>query len=398
MGDQVFKAERAKLKAIVEEIKKRHLAGQPVLVGTRSVEKNEYLGKLLDREGINHEILNAKNHSREGEIIAQAGQLGAVTVATNMAGRGVDIMLGGAPPNKFEPEYVQWEKERDKVVGLGGLFVIGTERHEARRIDDQLRGRCGRQGDPGATEFFLSLEDELLRIFGGDRIMNLMNMLKIDEGQPISTKMLSGVIEKAQIKIEGMNFDLRKHILEYDDVIAKHRARIYGERTHILEKDYVALKQTALIKVKQEVINIVNFHQTEQGIDTNEVVESVRAVFLTDGVAMAAAISGFASVDEIITYVSNLAEQAFEEKEKVEGAENMAKLIRFVFLKTIDFLWSEHLDNLEHLKDSVRLRAYGGRDPLVEYKTESHKLFQGLEAAIDSQISRTIFKVSIKGE
>ncbi len=402
LTDQVYKTEGGKLKAVAMEIKKRHEQGQPVLVGTRSVEKNEYLSKLLNREGIQHEILNAKNHSREGEIIAQAGKWGAVTVATNMAGRGVDIMLGGTPPSKFKieegdcinPEYLQWEKGHDKIVSLGGLCVIGTERHEARRIDDQLRGRCGRQGDPGTTIFFLSLGDELLRIFGGDRIMSLMNMLKIEEDQPISTKMLSGVIEKAQTKIEGMNFDLRKHILEYDDVVSKHRNKIYFQRMQVLEKNYQEIKEMVLEKIKQEIASIVHFHQTERGFDHEEIYETLKTILsVSDEIHFQ--LQKFDSLNEIIDYLEPAVEAAFQNKENAEGAENMERILRFVCLRTMDFFWSEHLDTLEHLKDSVRLRAYGGRDPLVEYKTESHKLFQNLESAMDAQIARTVFKVSL---
>ena len=213
---------------MVREIKKCHEHGQPILVGTRSVEKNEYLGKLLDREGVPHEILNAKNHEREGQIIAQAGKLGAVTIATNMAGRGVDIILGGNPPDI---------EEAGKIKELGGLRVIGTERHEARRIDNQLQGRSGRQGDPGVSQFFVSLEDDLLRIFGSDRIKSLMGILKIPEDEAIETKMISGVIESAQAKIEGFNFDTRKHLLDYDDVLNKHREIIYKKRREMLETE-----------------------------------------------------------------------------------------------------------------------------------------------------------------
>ncbi|GAI13253.1 unnamed protein product, partial [marine sediment metagenome] len=227
LADRVYKTEKGKFEALVREIKERQIKGQPVLVGTTSIEKNEYLGKLLDREGIPHQILNAKHHQREGEIIAQAGKLGAVTVATNMAGRGVDIILGGNPPD---------EKGAKEVVELGGLQVIGTERHEARRIDNQLRGRSGRQGDSGCSQFFVSLEDDLLRIFGSERIKSLMNVLKIPEDQPIEANLVSEAIESAQSKIEGMNFDLRKHILEYDDVMNKHREVIYKKRREILEK------------------------------------------------------------------------------------------------------------------------------------------------------------------
>ena len=225
LPDRIYKSENGKFTALVREIKERHIQGQPILVGTTSIEKNEYIGKLLDREGIPHEILNAKQHEKEGEIIAQAGKFGAVTIATNMAGRGVDIILGGNPSSAAEAETVR---------GVGGLHVIGTERHEARRIDNQLRGRSGRQGDPGSSQFFISLEDDVMRIFGGERIKSLMGVLKIPEDQPIEAKMLSGALESAQSKIEGMNFDMRKHLLDYDDVLNKHREVIYKKRKEML--------------------------------------------------------------------------------------------------------------------------------------------------------------------
>jgi len=335
LADRVYKTENGKFEALVREIKARQLKGQPVLVGTTSIEKNEYLGKLLNREGVPHQILNAKHHQREGEIIAQAGRQGAVTVATNMAGRGVDIILGGNPPD---------EKGAKEVVELGGLQVIGTERHEARRIDNQLRGRSGRQGDPGCSEFFVSLEDDLLRIFGSDRIQSLMNVLKIPEDQPIEANLVSNAIESAQSKIEGMNFDLRKHILEYDDVMNKHREVIYKKRREILEK-----AQNANLK--------------------SQILEMVKKAGYT--------------------------EEDYQKKEKEVGEENMRQIEKIISLRTLDMLWMEHLESMEHLRDSVRLRAYGQRDPLVEYKNEGHKMFRQLLSMLESNIAQTIFKVSL---
>ena len=334
LADRIYKTELGKFKAVVREIKELYQKGQPVLVGTRSVEKNEYLGKLLDREGIPHQILNAKNHQREGEIIAQAGKLGAVTIATNMAGRGVDIILGGNPPN---PE------ETLKVKELGGLHVLGTERHEARRIDNQLRGRTGRQGDQGSGQFFVSLEDDLLRIFGGERIKSLMGILKIPEDQPIEAGMISGTIESAQGKIEGMNFDLRKHVLEYDDVMNKHREVIYKKRKEILTSSPEELRGKILKMVEK---------------------------------------TGFSKKD-------------YEKKEKELGEESMRKIEKIISLRTLDMLWMDHLENMEYLRDSVRLRAYGQQDPLVEYKNEGHKMFQNLLSMIELSIAQTILKVSI---
>lgn len=332
LPDKVFKTERGKFKAIIEEVKKRHKKGQPILIGTRSVEKNEYLGKLLEREGIPHQILNAKYHEKEGEIIAQAGKLGAVTVATNMAGRGVDIILGGNPPDP---------KERKKVIELGGLHVIGTERHEARRIDDQLRGRAGRQGDPGSSQFFLSLEDDLLRIFGGERVKRLMDMLNIPEDQPIETKLVSGIIESAQAKIEGINFDIRKHLLEFDDVLNKHREAIYKKRREILKAGREEIKEKVLEIFKEK----------------------------------------------------NIPEKEFLEREEKFGKDKFLEAVRFLYLRTIDFFWIDHLECMEYLRDSVSLRAYGQRDPLVEYRVEGHKLFQRLQEFIKETLISNILRI-----
>ena len=332
LPDQIYKTTRGKFKAVVREIKKMHQEGRPVLVGTTSIEKNEYLGQLLEREGIPHHILNAKHHEREGEIIAQAGRYGAVTIATNMAGRGVDIILGGNPPDL---------EEQRKVVEAGGLHVIGTERHEARRIDNQLRGRAGRQGDPGSTQFFVSLEDDLMRIFGGDKIKSLMEVLKIPEDQPIEAKMVSRAIESAQAKVEGMNFDLRKNILEYDDVMNKHRETIYRKRKEILQSSPQELRQKILEMVKK----------------------------------------------------AGLSEDDYMAKEKAIGDENMRNIERIFSLKVIDSFWMEHLENMDSLRDSVRLRAYGQRDPLVEYKNEGHKMFRELIDNIELNIVNSIWKV-----
>jgi len=332
--DLVFKTMEGKFKAVVAEIKRRHQKGQPVLVGTTSIEKNEYLGKLLEREGIPHQILNAKNHEKEGEIIAQAGKKGQVTIATNMAGRGVDIILGGNPPDP---------KEAEEVRKLGGLHVIGTERHESRRIDNQLRGRAGRQGDPGSSQFFLSLEDDLLRIFGGEKIKSLMEKLDIPEDEPIKAKIISNVIESAQAKVEGMNFDLRKHVLEYDDVMNKHREVIYKKRQEILQLPPHALRQKILEMIER---------------------------------------NGYSP-------------QEYEKKEEEIGWENLRKIERFVCLRTIDILWRDHLENMDYLRDSVRLRAYGQRDPLVEYKNEAHKMFHHLLKVMEKNIVQSLFQVKM---
>jgi preprotein translocase subunit SecA len=332
LPDRVYKTEQGKLKALVREIKERYELGQPVLVGTRSVEKNEYLGKLLDIEGVPHRILNAKYHEKEGEIIAQAGKIGQVTIATNMAGRGVDIILGGNPSSQDEAQ---------KIRDLGGLHVIGTERHDARRIDNQLRGRTGRQGDPGSSQFFVSLEDDLMRIFGGDRIKKLMSMLKIPEDEPIQAGILSKSIEDAQTKIEGFNFDARKHVLEYDDVLNKHREVIYRKRKEILQGE----------NFKEQLLQILEKN-------------------------------GYSKED-------------YEKREKELGQETMRQVEKVVSLKVLDMLWMEHLENMDYLRDSVRLRAYGQQDPLVEYKNESRRAFQELLKTYETNAANTIMKAQI---
>jgi preprotein translocase subunit SecA len=334
LPDRIYKTEKAKFKAVVEEIKERHKKGQPILVGTRSVEKNEYLSKLLEREGIPHQVLNAKHHEKEGQIIAQAGKLGAVTIATNMAGRGVDIILGGNPPDP---------KEAEAVKKLGGLHVIGTERHEAKRIDNQLRGRAGRQGDPGSSQFFVSLEDELIRIFGGDRIKSLMEALKIPDNEAIESKLITKAIEEAQSRVEGFNFDLRKHLLEYDNVMNIHRETFYRKRREILESPPQVLRE--------KMLNLV-----------------LKAQFKKED---------------------------YEKKEKEIGPERMYEIGKILALQVMDQLWIEHLENMEYLKDAVSLRAYGQRDPLVEYKTEGHRLFKKLLEFCDLAIAQNLMRLKI---
>ena len=329
LSDKVLKTENGKYKVLVEEIKQRHAKSQPILVGTRSVQKNEFLGSLLDREGIPHQILNAKHHEKEGQIIAQAGRLGAVTIATNMAGRGVDILLGGNPE---DPE------QRRKVIESGGLHIIATERHDARRIDDQLRGRSGRQGDPGSSQFFLSLEDDLLRIFGGETIQKMMEVLKIPENEPIEASIVSKAIEEAQSKIEGFNLDARSHLLEYDDVVNKHRETIYRKRKEILEK---SKEETALYVLEL--------------LDKN----------------------GFNKED-------------YQKKEKEIGLDSLRQVEKYIFLKIIDSLWVDHLENLQTLQDAVRLRAYGQKDPLVEFKNEAHKMFKSLLTMFESEAAKVL--------
>lgn len=390
--DRIFQTENGKFQAIVREIKERHQKGQPVLVGTISIEKNEFLGAFLKKEGVPHNLLNAKNHEKEAEIIAQAGKKGAVTIATNMAGRGVDIVLGGNPPLL---------DEADEVREVGGLFVLGTERHEARRIDNQLRGRSGRQGDPGETQFFVSLEDDLMRVFGSDKLKNMMGRFGIPEDEPIEHGFISKAIESAQAKIEGMNFDLRKHILEYDDVMNRQRNAIYAKRKKILFDEKEDIARFAAEVIQKEADGIIDFH-TQAGIDSwnmEEIAENFQANFGNiDNLHQA--LSSFikknadegAVREEIREFLHSIWRKGFEVRTVKEA--DYPDLLKMLVLQTIDTLWIDHLEMMDHLRSSVRLRAYGQRDPLAEYKNEGVRLFRELESLIGAQIARLALRVS----
>ena len=391
LPDSIYKTEKGKIQAIVREIKKRHQTGQPVLVGTVSIEKNELLSAHLKKEGILHQILNAKYHEQEAMIIARAGHRGAVTVATNMAGRGVDIILGGRPEEVGD----KWQEEHNEVVKAGGLCVIGTERHEARRIDDQLRGRSGRQGDPGSSQFFVSLEDDLMRIFGGERVKSMMEMLKLPEDQPIENKLISRAIEAAQAKIEGFNFDTRKHILEYDDVMNKQREVVYKKRREVLGSEN--LKPQILEMIGNEIKTVVQFHtQANDSKDWSyeEISEVAKSIFTTlDDLRQSLVKLG--EREKISEYLAKLAAESYANKEKELGQDNFRQVEKMVFLRNIDMLWMDHIDNMVHLRDSVRLRAYGQKDPLVEYKNEGMRLFQKLLDSIQASVVGLIYKVSL---
>ena len=397
--DRIYKNEKGKFKAIVEEIKLRNETGQPVLVGTVSIAKNEILSMMLKREGIEHNVLNAKNHEKEAEFIAQAGRFGAVTVATNMAGRGVDIILGGNPP---------LPDEANKVREVGGLHVIGTERHEARRIDDQLRGRSGRQGDPGSSQFFVSMEDEVVRIFGGDKLKNIMETLGVGEDDVIENSFVARAIMQAQSRIEGHNFDIRKYVLEYDDVMNKHREGIYGLRKKVLFSDNS--KDIVMEYINGQIDGLVNFHMAEssdlpfrshtkegaygEGVNTEEMAESVKSM---TGISMHPELIELAKdndPEKIKDFIKGALEKLYSVKEKEIGSDNMRRLEKLTLLRTVDELWMDHIEAMEYLRDSVRLRAYGQRDPLVEYKIEGQKMFEQLMETVKSQVANMIFKVS----
>lgn len=385
LADVVYKTEEGKFRAIVEKIKEINKIGQPVLVGTIAIEKSEYLSALLAREGIKHSVLNAKQHEKEALIISNAGQKGTVTIATNMAGRGTDIKLG------------QGVKE------VGGLYIIGSERHEARRIDNQLRGRAGRQGDPGASQFYVSLEDELMRRFGGDKLKGLMDKLGLPEDQPIENVIISRTIENAQSKIEGYNFDIRKHVLEYDDIMNKQREVIYKKRKEILEARDA--KTEILDYVKEEIEQTVSTHciDDEYSWDIEKIALDISDMFnfSKEDTASIREIQNDKSKTEIekrtllTEFIVGRAKNFYGAKEKEIGTESMRKIEKMIILQTIDTLWMNHLDEIDYLRQGIGLRGYGQRDPLVEYKREAFNLFSHLVENIRSTIVRTIFKVSL---
>jgi len=378
--DQIYRNEEAKFRAVAREIEKLHAEGRPVLVGTVSIEKSEYLSDLLRRKGILHQVLNAKHHEKEAAIIAQAGQPGAVTVATNMAGRGVDIMLGPG------------------VAEKGGLHVIGTERHEARRIDNQLRGRAGRQGDPGSSRFYVSLEDDVVRRFGGERIKGLLERFHFDEDAPIEHSMVSKAIENAQVRIEGYHFDIRKHLVEYDDVVNQHREVIYSERRKILSgADLKANIQSMITEEIQSLISSCLAGNRPEDWDVEGLVNEVSTIFPLPPDLNAHSLPQM-SLSEIEERLLEHARSLYEQREQELGSENMRMLERLVMLRTIDRLWVDHLTAMETMRQGIGLRAVGGRDPLVLYKQEGHAMFQSLLSGITHDVVHTIYKVGIVKE
>jgi len=400
LTDSVYKNETGKFTAVVREIKRRHEMKQPILVGTISIEKNEILSELLKREGVPHEILNAKNHEREAQIVAQAGRPGAVTLATNIAGRGVDIVMGGTPP---DPDQAKIAKE------AGGLHVLGTERHESRRIDNQLRGRSGRQGDPGSSQFYVSMEDDLMRIFGSGRMQGLMDRMGVPDDMPIESGIVSKSIESAQKKVEGHNFDIRKHLVEYDDIMNKHREVIYKRRKEVLMSEPAHVVEVIQDLVTKEIDQIVAIHTAgdDQHLwDLDAIYSALDAIGLVnikDRLTIeslkdkAHGQSQFASArtaiaEELtkhaITHLETLSQQVNDPAVFPEVARN-------VMLRSIDQLWIEHLDLMDHLREGIGLRGYGQRDPLVEYKKEAFDLFAQLINSINTQITNTIFRVTI---
>jgi len=391
--DQIYRDEKAKFKAVVREIEQLHKEGRPVLVGTVSIEKSEVLSDLLKRKGIPYQVLNAKYHEKEAGVIAQAGQPGAVTVATNMAGRGVDIVLGGKEPTNGDKP--AWQAEHNQVIELGGLHIIGTERHEARRIDNQLRGRAGRQGDAGSSRFYVSLEDDIMRRFGGDRIKGFMQWAGLDEDTPIENALLTKAITDVQKRVEGYHFDMRKHLVEYDDVVNKHREVIYGERKKILGG--ADLKTNILSMVREEIAGMVAARiGDERGVDwdVEGLIADVVTIFPLPPAVNASALSQL-KPKQIEDKLTSLAEAHYEEREKELGSDIMRDAEKRVMLHYINSLWVEHLTIMEDMRQGIGLMAVGQRDPLVAYKREGHNRFQNLLSTIQHDVVHTIYHVSI---
>ena len=418
--DLVYKTKKEKFNQVVEEIERLHKQGRPVLVGTVSVETSEYLSGLLKKKGIPHNVLNAKNHEREAEIIAQAGRIGAVTISTNMAGRGTDILLGGnpeflakeilkkkglTPETATEEQYAQalkeaqkiTQEEKQKVIELGGLAVIGTERHESRRIDNQLRGRAGRQGDPGSSRFYLSLEDDLLRLFGGDRLKALMDRLKIPENEPIESTMVSKAIENAQKRVEGQNFQIRKRLLEFDDVMNKQRQVIYSLRKDILEG--VNLKDEIKLWLTDIVLYFLDKYAPADQYQEKWDFEELKKTF-KEWLGLEIDIPTDREWDrkELEEYILKQLEDYYNQKEEKLGSSLMREFERYMTLQVLDNLWKDHLHNLDRLRESVYLRGYAQRDPLVEYKKESFELFEDMMFKLKYNTLEYLYKLQVQSE
>ena len=385
LPDVIYKTEKGKFNAIAEEIKIINGRGQPVLVGTIAIEKSEYLSAILTRNGIEHAVLNAKNHEKEAQIITDAGKFGSVTIATNMAGRGTDIKLG------------------EGVREVGGLYIIGTERHEARRIDNQLRGRAGRQGDPGVSQFYVSLEDELMRRFGGDKLKDMMDKLGLPEDQPIQNGIISKTIENAQSKIEGFNFDIRKHILDYDDVMNKQREVIYKKRQEILA--ITDAKSEMLENIKEEIERIVSVNALGEENEWNVegMLEKFKEIFPSvdnikaklEEIRDNKRENSAEKITSMVEYLFGLGKESYSTKEQAVGADQMRLIEKSIMLQTIDMMWMNHLDEIDYLREGIGLRGYGQRDPLIEYKKEAFSMFSNLMENIRSSVVHTILKINI---
>jgi preprotein translocase subunit SecA len=378
-NDFIFKSKDAKFAAVIDDIKKRYEKGQPVLVGTIAVETSEYLSELMKRRGIPHNVLNAKEHERESEIIKDAGQQQAVTIATNMAGRGVDIKLG------------------EGVVDLGGLYVLATERHESRRIDNQLRGRSGRQGDPGLTRFYLSGEDDLVRLFAGDRIKNIMERFKLPDDQPMEAKILSNQIENAQKKVEEQNFVARKNVLKYDDVMNTQRQVIYEQRRRVLDGDDLSDEVREWVRevVETNVANATEGDFAEEW-DLQALIAQMQGLYGTDITVEELREEVELEREALMEEFVEDALETYDEKEKLYGPELMREIERYVMLQVVDSRWRSHLDSMDYLRDGIHLRAMAQKDPLVEYRAEGHAMFEELGGTIREEVVLTLFHAQIE--
>ena len=376
--DAIYKTKRAKYRAVGQAVEEIHKTGQPILIGTTSITQSEELSAILKKHGVEHNVLNAKYHEKEAEIIKDAGQKGAVTIATNMAGRGTDIQLG------------------DGVQELGGLYILGTERHESRRIDNQLRGRAGRQGDPGRSKFYLSLEDDLLRLFASDNIASIMDRLGMDENDPIEHKLITRSIERAQKKVEARNFDIRKHVLEYDDVMNQQREVIYAERRKILRgedlKENIFFMLDKIIESEMDQYANAKLYPEEWTLDG--LIEDAEKIYAPEGKLKKEELEAM-SRDELEETLRKTAHDAYAAREQLFGEENMRELEKVVMLRVVDNHWMEHLDRMDMLREGINLRAYGQRNPLVEYKIEALDMFEAMEAAIQTDIAKLMYRVSI---
>ncbi|WP_411343955.1 preprotein translocase subunit SecA [Paenibacillus sp. WLX1005] len=379
--DVVYKSVQSKFRAVVEEIVERHAKNQPVLVGTVSIENSELLSEMLKRKGIKHQVLNAKYHAEEAEIIARAGQPGTVTIATNMAGRGTDIILG------------------EGVAEVGGLHIIGTERHESRRIDNQLRGRAGRQGDPGSTQFYLSLGDELMKRFGADNVMNMMEKLGFEEDQPIESRMITRAVESAQRRVEGSNFDMRKIVLQYDDVMNKQREIIYKQRREVLESDNI--REVVLQMIKPCVERVVEVHCNDdipENWELEEVANYINNNFLVETTHVTKEELEEKEKEEMVNYLFERVELYYLQREKEIGEETIREFEKVVVLRAVDRKWMDHIDAMEQLRQGIHLRAYGGTDPLREYQFEGFEMFNQMIADIQEEVAGYVMRAQIQSQ
>jgi preprotein translocase subunit SecA len=398
-ADLIYKTTRAKYAAIARDVAERYAKGQPVLIGTKSIDHNEVISKYLKRKNLPHNVLNAKNHESEAAIIAEAGRKGAITVATNIAGRGVDIVLGGTKEGRDKKE---WQKEHDVVLAAGGLHVIGSERHDSRRIDNQLRGRSGRQGDPGSSRFYVSLEDDLMRIFGGERIAGIMTAMRIPEDEAIEHPMVSKALEQAQTKVEGFHFDQRKRVVEYDDVMNKHRQVIYKLRDKILEEgeSSTGLLRERIAKLLTEEIELIVNARITDGLTTTEldaIINEFVTVIPFDDASQKQLLKELGKTKDPVTIISTLqdiSKSTYQSRVESLGDEMVREIEKYVYRSTIDEKWMDHLEAMESLRDGIGLRSYAQRDPLVEYQHEAYGMFERLVGSIESNVVKKIYRLN----